>query len=155
MGYRKHDNIEDKFWKGATSREEERLLLDRKDTEQESPLTEYSDYVRSRRSMRLEDGFNEALMERIGQSPRRSFLTNRWMGVAASVVIVLGMSMGIMKYAQYDAAVNADTYENPEMAYQEVKKALMLLSSNMNEGMGHTEVLGEFHRAQKNIEGKN
>ncbi|MEM7656633.1 MAG: hypothetical protein AAF399_10930, partial [Bacteroidota bacterium] len=45
-----------------------------------------------------------------------------------------------------------DTFSDQLVAYQEVKKALYLLSSNLNEGLEHTQMLEELYKAQQQLE---
>ena len=79
-----------------------------------------------------------------------------WRSVAASLLIAVSITGGLYwQRSQTAQVIEADTYTDAEMAFAEVKKAMMLLSNNLNEGMEHTSVLGEFHSATQTLDKKN
>ena len=61
----------------------------------------------------------------------------RWaVSIAASLLLLI--SLGVLLNQQEDAnsfALQEDTYTNPEDAYKETRKALMLFSENLNKGL--------------------
>lgn len=45
----------------------------------------------------------------------------------------------------------ADTFEDPKVAYEETKKALMMISRNFNKGRKEVQKVGVFNEAQEKI----
>lgn len=76
-----------------------------------------------------------------------------WFALAAAVCL---FSVGILWV--YDSQVNSTptdgTIDDPELAYEETKKALLLVSENLNKGMNKTVYLSEFNKS-KNLIFKN
>ena len=61
-----------------------------------------------------------------------------YMAVAASVALVLGVGLHLMRQDEANLA-EQDTYQDPMLAQQEAERALNLLAYNLNKGMGHLE----------------
>jgi len=79
--------------------------------------------------------------------------SKRWLSIAAAVCV---FTFGIlwMYDAQVDSIPSDGAIEDPELAFEETKKALMLVSENLNKGMNKTEYLSEFNKS-KNLIFKN
>ena len=58
-------------------------------------------------------------------------------GIAASICLIL--SIGIYPYLEQPKPVLTDTYSNPQDAYKEAQKALLLVSNNLNKGVSQLE----------------
>jgi hypothetical protein len=58
-------------------------------------------------------------------------------GIAASVCLIL--SIGLYPYLEQQKPVLTDTYSNPQDAYEEAQKALLLVSNNLNKGVSQLE----------------
>ena len=83
---------------------------------------------------------------------------NNYVRVAAVVLIVVTASFVYrMEYFDNDqpAAVLVDTYDTPEEAYLETKKALMLIASKMNAGKKEALKLGAFNQAEEKVRNTN
>ena len=91
-----------------------------------------------------------------------------WVGkAAAAIALIAALSFGGYymtsnssssqkpKIAMNDFSDEDMTEEELRLAYEEVKKVLFKVSDNMNEGMDHTRVLGEFHKAKIELETTN
>ena len=84
-----------------------------------------------------EEGAPEPLMlGRDSKVRRLRVLTS----IAASVVIVLGLSLGYM----LAPSSPKDTYDDPALAYAEVEKALLLMGETMGRGMSTTRSSAEM-----------
>ena len=67
-----------------------------------------------------------------------------WLGVAASIVVIAGIFIGeINKPSELK-----DTYEDPEIALQETKKILKMVSTYMNEGKQELVYLKKFENTK-------
>ena len=79
--------------------------------------------------------------------------SKHWLSIAAAVCV---FTLGILWI--YNAQVNSipsdKTIEDPKLAYEETKKALLLVSENLNKGLNQTEYLSEFNKS-KNLIFKN
>jgi negative regulator of sigma E activity len=75
------------------------------------------------------------------KAQRRRLLPSalRYMAVAASVALVLGVGLHLMRQDEVTNLAEQDTYQDPMLAQQEAERALNLLAYNLNKGMGHLE----------------
>jgi hypothetical protein len=72
----------------------------------------------------------------------------RWISVAASVVL-LG---GLLTFYNTQQTEDLGTYDNPEEAFRETQKALQMLSTNVNVGMGSVHYVGkEYEKTKQEI----
>ncbi|MEW7278968.1 hypothetical protein ABW636_10270 [Aquimarina sp. 2201CG1-2-11] len=67
-----------------------------------------------------------------------------WVGIAASVVLIAGIFMSDIN----KPSESIDTYEDPEIALQETKKILKMVSSYMNEGKQELVYLKKFENTK-------
>lgn len=80
-----------------------------------------------------------------------------YMKVAAAVAIVIATSfifrMEIWQGEKPQLLLVEDTYQSPEEAYAETKKALMLIASKMNHGKKEVEKISILSKAESKIKG--
>ena len=81
------------------------------------------------------------------------------MKMAAGIALFIGLFFTWKSYSDsvevrpvLDEIVIVDTYDDPEVAYREVKKALMMMGGKMNEGASYAGSLYEFEKAKNEIE---
>lgn len=81
-----------------------------------------------------------------------------YMKVAAAIVIVIATSfifrMEIWQGDKPQLLLAEDTYKNPEEAYAETKKALMLIASKMNTGKKEVEKISILSKAESKVKGE-
>lgn len=70
-----------------------------------------------------------------------------WISVAASVVLFSGLLTFYNSQPQEDLG----TYDDPEVAFRETQKALQMLSTNVNVGMGSVHYVGKEYEKTKEI----
>ena len=98
----------------------------------------------------IPEGLEERLSAKIDEweqeetkqkAQRRRLLPSalRYMAVAASVALVLGVGLHLMRQDKETNLAEQDTYQDPLLAQQEAERALNLLAYNLNKGMGHLE----------------
>lgn len=161
MDYRKLDNIIEKFWDGrATESEEKQLLTAFQNDELDNAhqeLIEYFKFMESHRnSKRLDEQFDLEMLANVNSTSVSSKPLFGFLKIAAVVVIFFGISFFV--YNKMDSPKGnevsefVDTYEDSELAFAEVKNALMLVSTTINDGMQHAEKLSEFHKATEELE---
>jgi hypothetical protein len=145
-----------KFYEGATSNKEENILkeyfLNYKDIpaeleEDKLYFTELGDYKNeSLPDFDLEKELT-SLIDNQEAKVIRLKSTRSWvLRIAASIVILLGSYFFIENYI---APKPIDTYDNPELAYLETKKALLYVSQKLN---GGTEELKNLEKLTESLE---
>ena len=70
----------------------------------------------------------------------------KWISVAAVAVLMLGLYFNIPFSGE-----DLGTYDNPDMAYNEVVKSLEMISSSFNKGVAQVGYLGELQKGVSNI----
>ena len=74
-----------------------------------------------------------------------------WLSVAASVVVLLGV--GLFTFNNYNKQKSDDlgTYDDPEVAFIETQKALVMISESVNKGIGSMKYLNEYEQSKNKI----
>ena len=160
MEFHTLQQLADKYWQGeCTDQEEQDLTQALLNQEVPAGLEALADYLRfnqaERNSLTLDDSFDEMILQQIQptiQKPQklRSSRASTFFQIAAAIALLMVSSFSVYSLMQPVTPAETewvDTYDNSEEAYREVRKALMLVSSTMNDGMEHTQALGEFHKA--------
>lgn len=129
----------DKYWDGTTTLAEESDLRSYFASEQVSPAFDsfrpLFQFFSEEGTVQMGDIAPPEAKNEIGQTRVRSM---RWLMHAAAAVLFLFGLFFIGKKSvstQPDLYAYEDTYENPELAYAEFKRAMYLVSSKMNKGM--------------------
>jgi hypothetical protein len=76
--------------------------------------------------------------------------TVKWIGIAASFVVLFGLSTFYF-YPTKSKNVELGTFENPEEAYVETQKALFMVAEQVNLGMNSVSHLKEYEKTKKSI----
>lgn len=95
----------------------------------------------------IPEGLEERLLAKIDEweqeetkqkAQRRRLLPSAlcYMAVAASVALVLGVGLHLIRQDEVTNLAEQDTYQDPMLAQQEAERALNLLAYNLNKGMG-------------------
>ncbi len=86
-----------------------------------------------------EKRLDEKLANKRGASSKRKerFHFGRISGIAATVLLVV--SLGLYEFFRTETPVFRDTCATPEEAYQEAYKALLLFSTDLNNGLAYVE----------------
>ena len=167
MGHERLDKLADLFWKGDCNEAEEQELRELVRT---SPVpfehTELKTYLEFTENAEAEDilggSFDVQVMQEIERRENQKAGGGgypTWLKIAAGIVIILGlfgvfknMNDGPIEVESPAAMVTIeDTFDDPEMAYEEVKKALALVGMKMNDGMSHAGSLGMFDKAKEEL----
>jgi hypothetical protein len=159
------DILAELFWEGACTDSEEQEL---KELIQDGPvptrhgeLKAYLDFTEHAVSAEnLGGSFDQQIMREIERRESNHNSYPMWMKIAAGIVILLGLFSLVRSFtgstdpqAEQPQIVmlEDDTFEDPELAYEEVKKALALMGMKMNDGMDHAGSLGMFDQAKEEI----
>lgn len=153
--YRREELMQ-KFWAAETTREEEAWLFD-EIQEEDDALAIYSNYIRDTRQMKMSEGTDEKILSLIQQqqstSERKSRLVKLrpyFYSVAAALLALVVVFM-LTKSPEQQQTAHVPMDEETRIAYEQVKSALLLVSNNINQGIGSTLYLGEFHTATEQM----
>ncbi|MGB5238046.1 MAG: hypothetical protein WBM43_13295 [Flavobacteriaceae bacterium] len=135
-------NIEkllDKYLEAKTTVAEENLLREyftgeevASHLEQYIPLFSYLSHARE-----------ERFTKQVPLKPRT--YQYRWISVAAAVILAFGIFFGPEQYQEYQEQRQA------EIAYNETRKALSMLASNLERGTNKVAYLNEFEQTKQKI----
>ena len=159
-------NIEqllEKYWNGDTSVEEEQQLQ-RFFSEDEVPdhlegvASLFQSFNADRQFKQLDDDFDEALFRKI-EKPKKQFSWQSWLSIAATILLLVVSAFWVQDIlpdqvetpVSDSQTIEKDTYEDPQLAYEQTREALLLISSMMNKGTQQVEKLEKFHEAQETV----
>lgn len=142
MDYHKARALLDQYFEGETTLAEEQELRDyfaagevADDFQQYAPLFRFAARERE-------------LVVGPVQLPKEENSGNRWLAIAASVVVLIGVGIAVFQHTRQN---ELGTYEDPEVAFRETQKALALLSTQVNKGVESVEYLKEYEETKKTI----
>lgn len=160
MEFHMLNKLTEKFWRGECSEEEEQTLFAAvRESEPHKDLQELREYIQfleqEKQETVLGEDFDTEILNQIRKKSVKSFVPASWMKIAAAIVFLISIGFGINQLMTprppAELAQITDTFEDRDLAFVEVQKALFLLSSNLNEGMEQTRLLGEFDKAKKEL----
>ncbi|MGI9546677.1 MAG: hypothetical protein ACR2MM_05545 [Flavobacteriaceae bacterium] len=135
----KIEKLIDKYFEASTTVAEEKLLQEyftndgvAPELEKYAPLFNYLSHAKE-----------ERFTKQVPLKPRT--YNYRWISVAAVAVLAFGIYFGPDSYRDYQEQREA------EYAYNETKKALSLLASNLERGTEKVAYLKEFEQAKQKI----
>jgi hypothetical protein len=155
------EQLLEKYYNGETSLEEERKLRwyfqTRDVPEWLQPEKKMYDYFQKIRQEELSPGFTQKLSKFIdkqqkaqGKTIARTVLL--WAGsAAAALIILLTVWLGYKEPFSPYASAFQDTFDDPELAYLETKKVLLMVSEKMNEGTQNLQALDKLNEGVQNL----
>ena len=161
---RKIEELLEKYYNGETSLEEERTLHWFFQTCDVPPhLKPDADIFRYHYHQRTEEvspSLEEKLVQLLDDQEykKRFLLSGRTIrlvsAIAASVIIVLALWIGVGRdmLKEQQVAVYEDTYDDPQVAYMETKKALLLVSEKLNDGTKNLKYLKTYNESVNMLE---
>lgn len=161
MEYNNLKILADKFWNGECSEAEEKLLRDalRWDENLPEEFSALKDYlaVMNAEPSSLSDEFDDKILSIIDGKPKKVFSLKRLYPLVAAAVVLFGVFIATQNTdpispVHVAEVITEDTYEDPEKALEEVKKALLLVSSKMNKGKTYSKELGNFSIAADHLQ---
>jgi len=134
----------EKYYSGETSLEEERKLQWFFQTqpvpERLKPEAEMFQYYYLRKNESPAGDLNKKLGDLIDQQSQKRVLFGSaksfyWIsGIAASILILVGLFIGFNTSWFNNQQAYQDTFEDPQLAYLETKKVLLMVSDKLNQG---------------------
>ena len=164
------DLLLERYWNCVSTQEEEAELKEYFNSnaiipphlEHAAPLFKY---FKQEADIKLSDpNFDEKLFDAVIQNDKPRGTVRKlelsfqnYMKVAAAVVLVIATSfifrMEIWQGDKPALLLVEDTYKNPEEAYAETKKALMLIASKMSHGKREVEKISILSKAEATVKG--
>lgn len=156
----------EKYWNGETSLEEEKIIKDYFSTDdvpeewqQEAGFFKFLDHQQERVTLKDEEIL--AHLEAVKPARHRQTGAIRlWMqnaGKAAAVVAIIAVAALFVredymsKKEQMDPVIS-DTFEDPQKAFEETKKALLLVSQQFGKGKKHAQKLKVLDEAAQEVQ---
>ena len=164
---RKYRKLEEKYWAGETNLIEESALLKAINDQPDLFSGELKSVFKTRVStnnLKLDDDFEREFWEKVeGKSDSKNFIFSDFTKYAAVGILLIGLGYAMTKIFQTEPSVTQpnvaevntmeDTYDSPELAFEEAKKALMMASGKLNEGQEKIKEIKRFHHAKKTVMG--
>jgi hypothetical protein len=158
MDSKKAEVLRKKYWEGKTSQSEEKELKNHfSGVQGGSDLDEvYFSYLDKKSGESpLDDKFDEEILSLIDDKNheiKQNISLLKYWYIAASLLLIISVSIifknEIFKVGSQEQVVQADTFEDPEKAFEETKKALLLLSSMLNQSDEYTTQFSKFDESQ-------
>ena len=156
------DELAGRFWEGNCTEAEElelkQAVLYGSIPERHAALQSYFSFTEeSRNEEGLGEVFDKQMLNAIARKEESSSFPSMKMAAGMALLVGLFFVWQSTSGPDVDSAVQeeiviVDTYEDPEVAYREVKKALMMIGGKMNEGVSYAGSISEFEKAKKEIE---
>jgi hypothetical protein len=160
MNSKKAEALLKKYWEGETDQHEEMELKQffSSGKGHAHPDAEYFMYLRRKNAENpLDSKFDEEFLGLIGHTSTAeksiAGFSMRYWYVAASLALLLSFGIvfhqEIFKTDAPQPIVQADTFEDPEKAFEETKKALLFLSSRLNQSNEYASQFSKFEKSQE------
>ena len=154
----------ERYWNCVSTVEEEnelKLLFNSNDVPDElKESAALFNYFELQKQATLNEKFNEEIIEKIKlqQSPTVIKINRglqNYMRVAAAILVILGASfifrMEFWQGEKPKLLLVEDTFQTPEEAYAETKKAFMLIAEKMNSGRKQAQKISIMNKAESKI----
>lgn len=159
MDFEDIHRLTEKYWNCETTLEEEQALrsfLQRPDLPEAlkdtAALFKYFDNERERT---LNEVSFEKNVTRRMTAPARSrtavFVYNTMRIAAGIVVLILAVWLVRMEIRKADPAPVEDTYDDPHIAFEETKKALMMISKSFGTAQEQAKKINLFNEAKEDL----
>jgi hypothetical protein len=160
MDSRKIEELLTKYWACETSLEEEKLLRQYFEggnipAQFKETATLFQYFAESKKKSIEElsfDGakFAEPPLKKDGKV--RSLIYNSMRIAAGIAVLMIAIWFVRSEVRETDSAGLVDTYDNPQVAFEETKKALMIISKGIGKAEEETKKINLFNEAQEEIQ---
>lgn len=147
----------EKYWLAETSDEEEvelKAWLAEHPIPENPQLNTLFQYFREEKKVELDAGFDK----RITSLTNTKSISIRWLSpllkIAAALIIIFTAAYFLSRNESEKsiAYTDRDTYSDPQQAYQETKRALLLVSERLNTGNSYVSEIKKINEAEKIIQ---
>jgi hypothetical protein len=161
------DKLIRKYWNATSEVDEEQKLKDHfSENEKHQIEDEYFAYLEHKKKEKLNNpDFEKEILHQIkgNQGIKRSLFQKLNWQIAAALVLLLSIGALLINRQMNSSdtrtttnqIVVEDTFEDPQLAYEETKKALLLISSKLNKGNAYTTEFVKFNQSQENLKKNN
>jgi len=165
MDSNKIEQLLAKYWESETSLEEEKELREffngpnvPDHLKQNVPLFKF--FKEEKKSGKLDPVFDQQVLDKIesldNQKPKKGkvvVMYKQYLQVAAAVLVLVVAGYFIKEeYYEKEKEVQpyiSDTFEDPQKAFEETKKALQMISANFKKGRQEAKKISVFSEAQE------
>jgi len=161
MDSKKAEALLKKYWEGKVDQNEEMELKNyfSVSTDLDELPSDYFNYLKEKRLQNpLTDDFDEEVLKIIGQNknePRPKVFAIKYWYIAASLVLIFSLSIifrnSIFKVDDQPQVVQTDTFEDPEKAFEETKRALLFISARLNQSSEYAAEFSKFEQNQNHL----
>ncbi len=161
MDSKKAEVLRKKYWEGKLSNdEEEELKLSfLNDSYEDDPEQAYFNYLNKKRARNfLDGGFDQEILNQIdvhenSKKPKR--IAIKYWYAAASLALIISISIifnqRFIHVDKVEKVVKVDTYEDPKKAFEETKRALLMVSSRLNQSGEYATEFSKFDESQNKL----
>ena len=161
------DKLKKKYWEGATSASEEEILKRHSENKEDEPVEDvFFSYLEHKRKEKINDpAFDADVLRQItqNQGTKRSLFQRINWQIAAAIAILFAIgTIYIVRQVgtnnstgQQNTSLLADTFEDPQLAFEETKKALLLISNNLNKSKVYAAEFKKFNESQEKLKKQN
>jgi len=160
MDFKQIEQLLEKYWSCETSLEEEQQLREYFRGEnipgQFKEASELFRYFELQRNQPLGETFDAELVKKIkGDQPRGKVvkLAYNIARIAAGLLVVVAATY-LVRQEIRKSYPSEDTYSDPKMAFEETKKALMMISKGFGKGQKEATKINLFNDAEQKVQGK-
>jgi hypothetical protein len=161
MDSKRLEELLQRYWECETSLEEEQELREyfckEPIPEQWKEASTLFHYFEKQREIMVRGNFEESVVSRI-KAPKGKMmsLVQISLRIAAGVAVVLAAIFFVRQEIRKDSneLVFEDTYDDPEKALEETKKALMMISKGFGRAEAQAKKINLINEAQEKIQGK-
>lgn len=161
MDYKQIEQLLEKYWNCETSLEEERVLREYFRGQVPENMNEVANLFRYFESQQQKEinspDFDAQVKQQIRQHRPKGKMVNLAfaMRIAAGLLVVMVAAYFVrLEIRKSYSAEVADTYSDPQLALEETKKALLMLSKGFNKAQKEAGKLKVFNEAEQKIQGK-
>jgi hypothetical protein len=155
------EQLLEKYWNCETSLEEEKQLRDYFQGEnipgQWKEASELFRYFEQQKQRSLADpAFESGVMKKIRNDRPKGkvvFFTRNLYRIAAGLVVVIAATYFVRQELR-KSYPSEDTYSDPKIAFEETKKALMMISKGFGKAHREATKINLFNDAEQKIHGK-
>lgn len=166
MDFNKIEQLLERYWEGETSLEEEQELRDFFGRPEVPAKWKSAQvlflYFNEQRKVDLDGLFDEKVIAQVEDTPDisrgkvRKLIYDLVRVAAVGLILVTATYFVREQYLeQKDDPYMVDTFENPKEAFEETKKALLMISKNFNKGRKEAKKVGAFNDAQEKVKSGN
>lgn len=161
MDSSKLEQLLSKYWSGETTLEEEQQLREHfqhgefpEELRETAAMFQY--FENAKRKTLNDITFDRTIIKKVSDTRKPAKVRNlvlNSMRIAAGVVVVMTATWFIRKEIRQSTPQEmVDTYDDPKLAFEETKKALMMISKTFGTAEEQAKKINLFNEAQEEIQ---